>query len=101
MATTRDFWIVKATHELEDASLDFQRLTHQVHGLNSRPILEVFPLHEPKRAERENCKTPLGVAMSIEDEAQRIVPQFPANFPAGNWQEIGRDCVPVAGILQT
>ena len=28
--------------------------------------------------------------MSIESEAERIVAQFPANFPAGNWQEIGR-----------
>ena len=27
--------------------------------------------------------------MSIEHEAQRVVPQFPANFPLGNWQEIG------------
>ena len=49
-------------------------------------------LHEPKRAERENCETPLGVAMSIEDEAQRVVPQFPANPDesglAGNWAAI-------------
>src|SRR5438046_4197713 len=43
--------------------------------------------HEPMRAD---SKTPLGVGMSIEGEAQRIVPQFPANFPLGNWQEIAR-----------
>src|SRR5258706_11697779 len=31
------------------------------------------------RAERENSKTPLGVAISIENDGQRIAARFPAN----------------------
>src|SRR5438552_45163 len=57
----------------------------------------VATLHEPMRAERENSETPLGVAMSIEDDTQRIVSQFPANFPVGNWQEIARRVSSVGG----
>src|SRR6266704_6852612 len=37
-----------------------------------------------------DSETPLGVAMSIEPRHRDIIAaQFPANFPAGNWQEIG------------